>query len=424
MTTPPLDPSLKPVLMVAYHFPPLAGSSGIQRTLRFVQHLPRFGWQPIVLTVHPRAYPRRRSDLLGDIPSGTVVHRAFALDTARHLSLGKQYIGSMARPDRWISWRFAGVHSGMRMIRQLRPRALWSTYPIATAHVIGAELQRRSGLPWIADFRDPMAQDDYPPDPRTRAQFLAIEERAFRQASLATFTTPSAARDYGTRYPAQAERMVVLENGYDEESFRPTDDSSPRIPIKAGTITLLHSGMVYTSERDPTHFFGALRQLKEAGAIVPGQLQVRFRASANVPLLRQLASDHGVEAFIETPGAIAYREALDEMQQADGLLVMQGANCNAQIPAKVYEYLRAGRPILCLSDPAGDTAAALREAGVLACARLDNAAEIASLLQAFIADVGSSHERRYLPEPSAVAGASRLTRARSLAAHLDRLAPS
>ena len=64
---------MKRVLMVAYHFPPLAGSSGIQRTLRFVQHLPKFGWQPLVLSTHTRAYERISHDFDGDLPSGTVV---------------------------------------------------------------------------------------------------------------------------------------------------------------------------------------------------------------------------------------------------------------------------------------------------------------------------------------------------------------
>ena len=52
---------MKRVLMIAFHFPPLAGSSGIQRTLRFARHLPQFGWEPLVLTAHPRAYERVRS---------------------------------------------------------------------------------------------------------------------------------------------------------------------------------------------------------------------------------------------------------------------------------------------------------------------------------------------------------------------------
>jgi hypothetical protein len=166
----------KRVLMIAYHFPPLAGSSGIQRTLRFVQHLPSLGWQPIVLSAQARAYEHTSNDLESQIPEGTAVRRAFALDTARHLALGGRHAQFMARPDRWVSWKFDGVRQGMRLIREFKPQVLWSTYPIATAHVIGAELHRRSGIPWIADFRDPMAQEGYPTDPLTRRQFMAIEE--------------------------------------------------------------------------------------------------------------------------------------------------------------------------------------------------------------------------------------------------------
>src|SRR5665811_816290 len=134
---------VKRVLMVAYHFPPLAGSSGIQRTLRFVQHLPSLGWQPLVLSADPRAYEKTGDDLLADVPAGTVVRRAFALDTARHLQLAGRYLGWMARPDRWISWKFAAIREGLKLIEEFKPDAIWSTYPIATAHVIASNLHRK-----------------------------------------------------------------------------------------------------------------------------------------------------------------------------------------------------------------------------------------------------------------------------------------
>ncbi|HSQ81014.1 MAG TPA: glycosyltransferase, partial [Casimicrobiaceae bacterium] len=162
---------MKRVLMIAYHFPPLAGSSGIQRTLRFVQHLPAFGWEPAVLTADPRAYERTSEDLDAEVPDGVQVERAFALDTARQLSIAGRYPGFLARPDRWMTWQYAAVRSGMKLIRRWRPDVIWSTYPIATAHVIGSVLHRRSGLPWIADFRDPMAQEGYPADPRIWQSF-------------------------------------------------------------------------------------------------------------------------------------------------------------------------------------------------------------------------------------------------------------
>ena len=407
------------VLMVAYHFPPLAGSSGIQRTLRFVQHLPALGWEPLVLSAQPHAYERCSDDLMHEVPPATVVKRAFALDTARHLSIRGRYLGALGRPDRWTTWRFDAIRTGMRMIREYRPQAIWSTYPIATAHLIGAELQRRSGLPWIADFRDPMAQDGYPADRKTWQQFMAIEGMAMRQAAACCFTTPGAARIYRQRYPQAAARIHVLENGYDEHSFADAapPGSAEAGPLNQGALTLLHSGIVYPAERDPTQLFAAIATLRAAGTLRPGALKVRFRAAVHDDLLRMLAESHGVLDCIELMPAIGYRQALQEMLHADALLVLQAANCNEQIPAKLYEYLRARRPIVCLSDPAGDTVSLLRKAGVGVFARLDNATDIAELLAQFLA--ARSDQASFLPSPGFVAGASRLARTQELVSLLD-----
>lgn len=410
---------MRRVLMVAYHFPPLAGSSGIQRTLRFVQHLPGFGWEALVLTVTPGAYERTSHDLDEEVPPGTVVRRALALDATRHLAIAGRYLAALARPDRWVGWRHLGVRSGMRMIREFAPQVLWSTYPIATAHTIAADLHERSGLPWVADFRDPMAQEGYPADPRTWAQFSAIESRAVAGAAFSVFTTPSATKTYRQRYPDAAQRIVTIENGYDEPSFAAVaseeSDPSPLIP---GCVTLLHSGIVYPQERDPTHLFAALHELNRAAPDLASRLRIRFRAAAHDELLLTLAARHGVLHMIELAPAIAYKDALAEMMRADGLLLLQAANCNEQIPAKLYEYLRAGRPIVALTDPAGDTADALRRAGVHASGRLDDAAEIGAILRRVL----SGDKQGLLPNADAVVAASRYARAGELAALLNRAA--
>lgn len=412
---------MKRVLMVAFHFPPLAGSSGIQRTLRFVQHLPEFGWAPSVLTAVPRAYERTSDDLLADVPQNVRVTRAFALDTARHLSIAGRYPGFLARPDRWRSWRWGAVPAGMRMLREERFDAIWSTYPIATAHTIGAALQRHSGLPWVADFRDPMAQDGYPADPKTWQSFKAIEQHAVRTAARAVFTTPGAAATYRTRYPElDPRRIVVIENGYDEETFAQVEARGSQPSALRQRVTLLHSGVVYPSERDPTQFVEAFGVLKRKGAIDATSFCMRFRASGEDQLLRDLARRFDVEDLIELVPPVPYRDALQEMMGVDGLVVLQASNCNAQIPAKLYEYLRTGRPILGFADPAGDTAQTLFRAGVNAVARLDSAAESARLIEQFIRVPASRKET--MPSPEAVGAASRRARAQELAALLDGLA--
>jgi glycosyltransferase involved in cell wall biosynthesis len=412
---------VKRILMIAYHFPPLAGSSGIQRTLRFVQHLPSLGWQPLVLTAHPRAYEKTSDDLLADIPAGTVVRRAFALDTARHLQLAGRYLGWMARPDRWVSWKFGAIREGLTMIEEFRPDVIWSTYPIATAHVIASTLHRKTGVPWIADFRDPMAQDGYPTDPLTWQCYKEIESDAAVRARMCVFTTPGAARIYQQRYPAAASRMVVLENGYDEESFasaarQPLSTPGPR-QVKQ-PLLVLHSGIVYPSERDPTQLFEALGRLKLEGTVLPDDLRIRFRASVHDDLLRALAKAHGAQDFIELCPAIPYREALAEMLAVDALLIMQASNCNAQIPAKIYEYLRAGKPILGLTDPAGDTARVLQGAGLSDVARLNSVDEIMEKLNAFV--VACNAGLAALPQAIAVQQSSRRARSEVMVGLLER----
>lgn len=405
--------------MVAYHFPPLAGSSGIQRTLRFAQQLPEFGWEPIVLTADPRAYERTSTDLVPEVSDRIVVARAFALDAARHLSVRGRYPVFLARPDRWMTWQYAAVPAGMRLIRRHQPNAIWSTYPIATAHVIGAVLAQRSQLPWIADFRDPMAQPGYPEDPKIWKSFDRIEKRAVDEASHCVFTTPGAAREYSRRYPFAAGRITVIENGFDEESFAAIPAEAPQ-PLHPGAITLLHSGIVYPWERDPTELFAAIARLVEKRKLRPGELVLRFRAANHDELLRSLAQRYRIEGFLELLPPTSYRAALLEMQNADGLLVLQASNCNEQIPAKLYEYLRAGRPIVALTHPDGDTAGVARAAGIDTIAPLDSIDEIEALLERFIAAVRSG--RAPLPSPEFVARASRRARARELAALLDRSA--
>ncbi len=411
---------MRRVLMIAFQFPPFSGSSAIQRTLRFVQHLPRHGWEPLVLSAWPPAYESTSDDLLAAVPANVVVERAPALDAARHFAIGGRYPGFLARPDRWVSWLVGGMIAGRRMIARYQPQVLWSTYPIATAHSLGARLQRLSGLPWVADFRDPMAQDGYPPDPATWRAFDRIERETVQSACRCVFTTPGAAAMYRARYPDAGARMCVIENGYDEETFEAVECGQTQAPLTNGRLTLLHSGVVYPEERDPTHLFAALARLKADGTAARIPFVIRFRSSGHDALLAALAQRFGVADLIELLPALPYADALAEMLRADALLVLQASNCNQQIPAKVYEYLRAGRPVLGLTDPRGDTAATLRAAGVHTITPLDDPSAIETLLRAYLPML----RRGEAPPPDLAAARknSRAARATELSFLLDEVA--
>jgi glycosyltransferase involved in cell wall biosynthesis len=409
---------MRRILMIAYHYPPLRGSSGIQRTLSFTRELREHSWQPIVLTANPRAYPSTGSDLVRDIPAEVPIHRAFALDTSRHLALLGKYPKFLALPDRWSSWSLGAIPMGLGLVRRYRPHLLWSTYPIATAHWIGLGLHSLTGIPWIADFRDSMTEPLYPPDATVRGAYVRIEQNTVARAERVVFTAPGTLRMYAERYPhVPRDRWAVIPNGYDEESFRDVEREEALRPAAESPLLLVHSGILYPSERDPRAFFAAIAALRREGAISPSTLQIVLRATGFDEEYRPMLREQGIDDVIRLEPAVGYRAALAEMLAADGLLLFQSASCNHQIPAKIYEYLRARRPIFAMTDPGGDTARVLAEAGVDTMAPLDAQPRIAAGLLRFLDAI--RRRTAPLPGPDEIRRHSRRARAAELAALLD-----
>jgi glycosyltransferase involved in cell wall biosynthesis len=411
---------VKRALLIAYHYPPVKVSSGIQRTLRFAQYLPDFGWEPAVLAPHPRVYEATSDEDMASV-AHIPVRRAFALDSARHLSVARRYPRFAAVPDRWVSWCIGAVPAGLAMIRHYKPDVLWSTYPIATAHLIGLALHRLTGLPWIADLRDPMAQEGYPEDPLVWRAFAWIERQIARNASAVTLTTPGTIREYTRRFPERAGKYRLIENGYDEQAFAIAEAAAGVRPgPRAGPRVLLHSGVIYPSERDPQQFFAALSRLLREGVITPASLRVVLRAAGHETQMRDMIRAAGIDPVVTLAPAIPYAEALAEMCATDALLILQAANCNEQIPAKLYEYFRARRPIIGLTDPAGDTARTLRAAGIDTIAPLDSESAIYDLLRRVIRDLEAG--AAIVAKEEAIVGASRRGRTAALAQLMDEVA--
>jgi glycosyltransferase involved in cell wall biosynthesis len=169
---------------------------------------------------------------------------------------------------------------------------------------------------------------------------------------------------YRKRYAwLSAEKCLLIPNGYDEEDFQwlSAGKSAPRAPHVQ--LRLVHLGVIYPSERDPRPFFRTLARLKQQGLISPNELRVELRASGSEAYYALILKELDIADLVYLLPALPYPVALRDASLSDGLLLFQAANCDHQIPAKVYEYLRLGKPILALTSHTGDTAALLRETG-------------------------------------------------------------
>lgn len=382
----------------------------MQRALKFVRYLRQDNWYPIVLTASPRAYDRVNDSQLAEIPEDVPVHRPFAVDARRLFSVRRRYPGLVAWPDPWLSWWPGAVLTGRRLIERYRPSLIWSTFPINTANLVAAHLSAWSGLPWIADLRDPITIEGYPPDPMRFRIARRIEKTTIRRASRVVFTAEYTRKVYTKRYHDLTGKAVVIPNGFDESNFpeniRSNADSH-------GPFTLIHSGALQPKGRHPGHFIHAVGRLKAMSAVSKETMQIVFRGSGYERQYRQLIEKAGVEDIIVLAPAIPYEDAIAEMVQADALLVFQGSAYNHAVPAKLYEYFCAARPILGIVDKRGETQRVLESVGIRDTAQIEDGDDIAErLMQLSSSDAGAEH---YCAKANEIHQYSRRLQAKQLA---------
>lgn len=415
------------MLLIAFHFPPFAQSSGLLRTFCFARDLLALGWHSIVLTVCARVYESRRDDLIDKVPAAVTVERAAAWDVARDFVPGGRYPDWLALPDRWWSWLPGAALLALRRWRAWQPDVIWSTYPIATAHLIGLLLARVSGRPWVADFRDPMVEQDertgewIPRDPRLRRLRLWIERACMRRAARLVFCTEGARQICLNRHgPAHADKCVVIANGFDDEIFSEVEANLTQTTraTQAGPITLVHSGVIYASaDRDPTAFLEAIGRLRQSGQESAATLRIVLRASGNDQLFASIAERYACRDMIELLPALPYQQAIAEMFLANGLLIFQGYPSNPAIPAKLYEYIRVGRPIFAMAHADGETARLVATAALGRVVDLEDAEAIALGLASYLRDLRAGTLPG--PTPATIAHFARGGRAVELAGLLD-----
>jgi glycosyltransferase involved in cell wall biosynthesis len=358
------NPGPKHVLFVAFHFPPEASSSGVLRTLKYVRYLGVHGWRVTVLTLDRRAYDVQDASLEQQVPPEVRVLRTPFLDLKRTLSIRGVYPGSLAVPDRWIGWRPWAMRAGRQLMRTDPVDLVYSTSPHATAHIVAMGLVGRHGPPWVADFRDPWYEE--PPEVGTpRIIHWAgrhLERRVVHRASRVVASTERLRHALASRYWTEPpEKFCAIPNGYDEADFA-------RVPQKAGDrgdeLLIVHVGSLNPVFRDPRPLFAAVREAAVRGLIDISNVRFRFLGGGDFggsPEMRRALDEAGLAGRVEFLPRVDYEHALAEQANARLLLLLQASSDTADlVPAKLYEYLRAGRPVLALVGP-GATAELMQE---------------------------------------------------------------
>lgn len=372
---------MKKVLIITYYWPP-GGGAGVQRWLKFAKYLPLHGWEPVILTVDPESatYPVSDTSLENDIPASVKVVKTPAHDLFRLLAKDKSRIpsagfargadnsagrkllrfvrGNFFIPDPRRGWNSFAFRKACELIRNEAINAIITTSPPHSTQLIGLRLKRKfPSIKWIADLRDPWTDIYYynqfyqlwP----SRTIDACYEKSVLRSADTIITVGKSLKELFDKKVPGIADKTEIIHNGFDPEDFIGITSRKPDI------LTISYIGTL--SDAYPVSgLLGALKILLKNGR----DFRLRFVGSVTNRQTSLIKTSIGKERT-EFIRYVNHKEAVKYMLGSSILLLIipdhPGNKCI--ITGKIFEYLSAGRPVLCLGPPEGDAAEILRETG-------------------------------------------------------------
>jgi glycosyltransferase involved in cell wall biosynthesis len=261
-------------------------------------------------------------------------------------------------PDQESSWIVPAIARGITLGLRWRPHVLYSTAPPWSAQLVGLGITRVLRCPWVADFRDPWSRAPWRDGQAIMAQAasMRLERRVISAADAIVFNTRTAQADFASFYgQPHALKFHIIPNGCDvgEMHVLPASAREP--------FVLLHAGSLYGA-RSPLTLVQAIAAARDRGLLAPGRFKLTLLGATPDAAASALVAALNVAEMVEFAPRVSRREGLAQMASATALLLLQQGHA-LSVPAKTYEYLATGRPILALTDH-GETARVISESGV------------------------------------------------------------
>lgn len=398
------------LLIFTYYYPPCAAVA-VYRMLAFSRYLPEFGWDVAVVAPPQVAHEPHDDALLAKVPANVRVLRVPFPRTLWSRVLGRFYPLE--------TWLGAAWRAGQKFIAEIRPHAVLSSSPPGCVHSLGYRAKRTFNLPWIACLRDPWITNHlrYGRKPLRKFFDIRAEARTMNNADLILANTPLNLDGLRAGFPGAADRMICVTNGFD-----PSAEPIPVVPpAPKAMVRMLHAGEIYFG-RDPRPLLDVLRDLRDRPDLPDLRLEFLGKNTQEDLDLNQEISQRGLESRVSWRAQVPHADAVQAMRDADLLVVLHTPGYKLGVPAKLYEYLGIGKPILVLAEPGGDIDVVLRTAGVThrVAAPLDGAGIRTALIE-LAREIG--HGTVAPPDPVKVMAYTRREIVRQFAQRLDRLVP-
>lgn len=359
---------MKKVLFITYYWPP-SGKASLHWPLKIVKHLPDFGWLPSVLTVDEDTFSQRDDSFTNEIPDSVKIYRAKSFEP---FDVYKKIIGKKKEdqliasetiskknksfahrlsiwirmnlfiPDARVGWYFPAVKIAANILKKEKVDAIVSIGPPHTTHLVGKKLASQFRVSHVPVFIDPWTDISYYKDFKrsllTRKIDNHLEQSVLENSAAAVFVTKTMLEDYVNKYPSIMDKSHVLYWGYSEEEFK---NLTLRSNIRNEKV-IVHAGNIF-SYQNPVNFWYQIKKEIDNG----NKLKLKFIGTVDSEI-KESINEAGLYAYTEYAGFLPYKKMLEEVYNADFLLVC--ATEPRHVPGKLFEYLRTGKPIIAFGD--------------------------------------------------------------------------
>ena len=382
---------MKRVLVITYYWPP-SGGSGVQRWVKFSKYLPAEGWQCVIYTPENPEAPSVDLTLGKDVPqdvevirrpiheiygfyrklagksSGSQVNPINHQKKSLFQKLAMAARGNLFIPDPKVGWVKPSVRFLCAYLKEHPVDAVVSTGPPHSMHLIAMELARRTGVKWVADFRDPWTRMFYfkhmSLSSFAKKKHERLERRVLDSCDRVVAVSPTVRDEFSGMTSTPVE---LITNGYDPEDYLVERRED-------GFFNLTHTGL-FASDGNPLTLWKILADRCAADPLFASKLRIRLCGKTDREICDSVR-EAGLEKMLVDRGYVDHDEAVLEQVSASVLLLplRMEPEYRATLPGKLFEYLAADRPVLGIGQTDGAMASVMEETGAGAMCGWEDAA--------------------------------------------------
>jgi glycosyltransferase involved in cell wall biosynthesis len=346
---------MKKVLFISYFFPPIKSD---WRSLGYVKLLPEFGWQPIVISAAESVSYGKDYSLLQQLPDGTEVHRVGHREPSRAWGYARRKFKiNYEFPDYYKSWYSPALREARKILQREKVDLIFNSSSPYTASFVAMQLKKEFGIPWITEFRDHWAGNDYlnlvydetlikPLRNFQKFRIIKGEKEIVKVADKTIVVSWHHKMQLCDVHGVTDDKISVITNGYDESDFQ---DLRP-IALYPDKLTIAFLGNAYPGSQEiAVNFVQAVNEIDK-------DVEVVFIGGA---------AEEKQKVSMENLTRIGYLMKAKGLAFSSGcefLLLITLPSAEWHIPMKIFDYLRIGKPILAITAEYGDAARIVKEA--------------------------------------------------------------